>query len=221
MMKRVPEPELMDQDTQASAYASADFEAPHSQFIELFRETFSYLDPAGMVLDLGCGPADITLRFARAFPDSYLHGVDGARAMLNYGQQAVDAAGLDARISLIEAHLPTTTLPRSEYEVVISNSLLHHLADPMVLWRTIRQFAGVGAPVFVMDLMRPESQAEARQLQLRYAAEEPAILQQDFYHSLCAAYTPAEVEQQLVTAHLDFAVRVVSDRHFVVAGVMP
>ncbi|MCG6936128.1 MAG: class I SAM-dependent methyltransferase, partial [Proteobacteria bacterium] len=73
-MKRVPEPELMDEDAQARAYASANFEAPHSQFIELFRETFPDLSPAGMVLDLGCGPADITLRFAQAFPACRLQG---------------------------------------------------------------------------------------------------------------------------------------------------
>jgi ubiquinone/menaquinone biosynthesis C-methylase UbiE len=221
MMKRVPEPELMDEDAQARAYASANFEAPHSQFIELFRETFPDLSPAGMVLDLGCGPADITLRFAQAFPACRLQGVDGARAMLNYGQHAVESAGLDSRVSLIHAHLPTPTLPRNDYDVVISNSLLHHLADPMVLWQAIRQFTCAGAPVFVMDLMRPVSQAEARQFQQRYAADEPAILQQDFFHSLCAAYTPAEVERQLELAQLDFEINVVSDRHFVVAGVMP
>ena len=34
---RTPEPELMDADEQAEAYASADFEDAHSRLIRLFR----------------------------------------------------------------------------------------------------------------------------------------------------------------------------------------
>ena len=38
-MKRIPEPELMLKPDQVSAYAEADFEEPHSNFINLFKET--------------------------------------------------------------------------------------------------------------------------------------------------------------------------------------
>jgi cyclopropane fatty-acyl-phospholipid synthase-like methyltransferase len=220
-MQRIPEPELMDDEAQARAYAEADFEAPHSYFIELFQQTFPNLNVGGCVLDLGCGPADISLRFARAYPDCEIHGVDAAIAMLAFGDQAIQQANLDQRIRLISGYLPGATLPRQDYDVVISNSLLHHLADPLTLWQAIKDYAVAGAPVFVMDLMRPSSQQQAQMLVTEYAADEPPVLQHDFYHSLLAAYTPQEVEQQLITAHLDFTVSIVSDRHFVVAGVMP
>lgn len=220
-MKRIPEPELMEDEAQARAYAQADFGEPHDHFIELFRKHFPGWQARGRVLDLGCGPADITLRFARAFPACRLLGVDGAQAMLDYGRQAVAAAGLESRVTLVRARLPEAVLPDQDYDAVISNSLLHHLAEPMVLWESIRRYAGTGAPVFVMDLMRPDSRATARDLQQRYAADEPPVLQQDFYHSLLAAYTPEEVEAQLTMAQLPFEVRVVSDRHLVVSGIMP
>ena len=38
-MKRIPEPEFMCDKKQASAYARADFEAPHSNFIDLLKLT--------------------------------------------------------------------------------------------------------------------------------------------------------------------------------------
>ncbi|HEX6174620.1 MAG TPA: SAM-dependent methyltransferase, partial [Candidatus Binatia bacterium] len=62
-MERIPEPELMDEDEQARAYALADFAEPHNHFVELFRECFPDEAITGHVLDLGCGPADVTLRF--------------------------------------------------------------------------------------------------------------------------------------------------------------
>jgi ubiquinone/menaquinone biosynthesis C-methylase UbiE len=219
-MQRIPEPELMDDEAQARAYAEADFEAPHSYFIELFQQTFPALSITGSVLDLGCGPADISLRFARAYPDCEIHGVDAAVAMLAYGDKAIQQAKLGDRIHLVPGYLPGARLPRQQYEAVISNSLLHHLADPMTLWQAVQKYAAPGAPVFIMDLMRPISQTRAQALMAEYAADEPPVLQHDFYHSLLAAYTPQEVEQQLSSLALPLSVRVVSDRHLVVSGKM-
>ncbi|MCP4716998.1 MAG: class I SAM-dependent methyltransferase, partial [Deltaproteobacteria bacterium] len=67
-MQRIAEPELMLDKEQARAYAEADFDEPHSMFIDLFRERFRERECEGYVLDLGCGPGDITFRFARAYP---------------------------------------------------------------------------------------------------------------------------------------------------------
>ena len=39
--------------------------------------------------------------------------------------------------------------------MIFTNSLLHHLADPAVLWSTIRDWSNPGCKVFVMDLLRP------------------------------------------------------------------
>jgi len=217
-MRRTPEPELMTSDEQAQAYAEADFEIPHEMFMELFQEHFPD-EVTGPVLDLGCGPADITRRFAQAFEKCQIDGVDGSENMLKYGHAALKKYGLTHRIRLIPGHLPEAPLPLGHYEVVISNSLLHHLAQPRVLWETIKTVAKPRSRVFVMDLMRPESFHQVEILVKQYAAGEPKILQRDFFNSLCAAYRIDEVEAQLQEANLKhFQVHEVSDRHFMVTG---
>ena len=220
-MQRIPEPELMDDEAQARAYAEADFEAPHSYFIELFQQTFPGLNISGSVLDLGCGPADISLRFAKAYPECEVHGVDGAAAMLAFGDKAIGRARLQDRIRLVQGYLPGVSLPLQQYGTVICNSLLHHLADPMTLWQTVQEYAAPAAPVFIMDLMRPASTLQAQALMDEYASGEPEVLQHDFYRSLLAAYTPQEVQQQLSVLAMPLSVSVVSDRHLIVAGRMP
>lgn len=217
-MKRIPEPELMDEAAQARAYAEADFSAPHQRFIELFREQFPGLEPQGGVLDLGCGPGDITRRFARTFPSCSVHGLDGAAAMLRHAEALQQGSGLETRIRYIHGYLPGAALPLERYATIISNSLLHHLADPMVLWHSIIRHGAPGAAVFVMDLRRPDSRAAAGAMVGLYAAGEPEVLRHDFFHSLLAAYTPEEVAAQLAAAGLRLAVTVVSDRHFTVSG---
>lgn len=219
MMERVPEPELMDEDEQAKAYAEADFDEAHSRFIALFQEHFPELTD-GTVLDLGCGPGDITFRFARAHPRATVHGVDGSDAMLHYGRVAL--AGdpkLARRVELITGFLPGATLPRTSYDAVISNSLLHHLHDPSVLWDSVRKFAAKGAPIYIMDLLRPELDRDVDRLVETYAGSEPDVLRRDFHASLKAAFTVPEVNEQLRRAGLSHLnVKTVSDRHLLVTG---
>lgn len=215
-MDRIPEPELMNDLEQAYAYANADFSEPHQAFVRYFQERFPEFE-RGHVLDLGCGPADVAMRFARAYPAVSITGIDGAEAMLALGRELLARHDLAGRVSLVQACLPTP-LERG-YDAIISNSLLHHLADPAVLWEAIKQSAKPGAPVFVMDLLRPHSIEAAERLAATYAADAPAVLRKDFFNSLLAAYQPDEIALQLRAARLGkFSIEQVSDRHVVIWG---
>ena len=86
-VKRVPEPELMDEPEQAEAYANADFEEPHSRIIEWFDAEFPGIRIKGSILDLGCGPGDVTFRFGRRFPEATITAVDGSAAMIGLANE--------------------------------------------------------------------------------------------------------------------------------------
>ena len=105
------------------------------------------------------------------------------------------------------------------YDLVISNSLLHHLPEPGILWDAVKRLGKPGARVVVMDLARPESEQRAWELVETYSGQEPTLLKTDFHHSLCAAYRPEEVREGLVAAGLGcLRVERVSDRHWLVTG---
>lgn len=221
-MQRQPEPQLMDAPDQAAAYAQADFSAPHQFLVEQISRLLPKLPVAARVLDLGCGPADVTVRFARAFPGWHIDGVDGAPAMLELGRAHVAAAGLGARVRLHQAVLPGDPLPGRGYQVILGNSLLHHLHRPQVLWQAVRAAAAPGAAVYVTDLRRPADEGSLRQLVDAYSAPEPAVLRRDFEASLRAAFTVQEVRAQLVLAGLtNLVVTELSDRHLAVSGRAP
>ncbi len=218
-MKRTPEPELMDAPAQAKAYAEADFSESNALFVELFQAAWGDASPQGRVLDLGCGPADIPIRIAKAFPQLSIDAVDGSESMLRCAREAVSAAGLSDRINLTRRRLPDERLEAASYGAVISNSLLHHMADPHDLWNTVTRCAGLGAAVVVMDLLRPDHEAALDRLIEVYAADAPDVLRQDFRASLCAAYTLEEVAAQLEATNLSqLEPRQVSDRHWAVSG---
>lgn len=213
-MKRKPEPELMLDETQVRAYADADFEEPHSHFMTLLNDRLGMPAPAGLALDLGCGAGDISRRCAAAFPGWQIDGVDGSATMLAVAR---DMTPDDAPIRYREIQLPAPA-PAQRYDLIISNSLLHHLAEPAVLWATIRAWSNDPCRVFVMDLLRPADRETAQALVEQYAAGEPDVLRHDFLHSLYAAYTDAEIRAQVRAAGLSLRVEVVSDRHIIAWG---
>jgi 2-phosphoglycolate phosphatase len=223
-MERKPEPELMDEAAQARAYAEADFEVPHSRVIELFRATFPSEEIEGDVLDLGCGPGDIAIRFARAYRRCRVIGLDGAAAMLQEGRLRLFAGAADVRerVLLVHGRLPDVSLHGQTFDTIVSNSLLHHLHDPQVLWQAVRKFGRPGAKLFVVDLRRPASRKVAHELTEKYCVGEPDVLRHDFHNSLLAAFTPEEIRAQLEAVGLGhLAVAVISDRHVLIHGRLP
>jgi len=216
-MQRALEPELMDDPEQALVYARADFEEENQGFVARFLESYPDLKDVHM-LDLGCGPADIPIRLARALPECRVTGVDGSAPMIALGREAVRAAGLADRVTLQCERFQDMVLAEKA-DAVISNSLLHHVPNALQFWYALRQLAKPGAVVLVMDLLRPDSPEEAQVLVDRYAAAEPAILRRDFYHSLLAAFTDDEVAAQLTEMNLSrLLIDVPDDRHWVVGG---
>jgi SAM-dependent methyltransferase len=236
-LKRILEPELMLSSQQALAYARADFSSAHSLYPKLFAAEFPHRKRKALVLDLGCGPCDVTRRFAQANPGWKFHALDGSPAMLKQARKILRCSGASVtrrlfratnittggsqsrRYTLIHGVIPNVELPVTGYDVILSSSLLHHLADPGVLWDTIGRYAKPKTLVFVVDLRRPASRAAARQLMEQYARNEPAILRRDFENSLRAAFTPVEVRRQLRQAGLTtLRVRTITDRHLMVTG---
>ncbi|MDH4079289.1 MAG: class I SAM-dependent methyltransferase [Nitrospira sp.] len=218
-MDRVLEPELMDDPRQAEAYAQADFEKENQGFVERFRECFPEF-AQGTVLDLGCGPGDIPIRFAKLYPACQVIGVDASAPMIQFGEQAVQQAGLTDRITLRCERYEEVAGARIA-DAAISNSLLHHLPNPLQFWQKLRQLVKPGAPVLVMDLLRPESPEAAQAIVDQYAANEPDILRRDFHNSLLAALTEDEIGSQLARMNLTrLLIDIPDDRHWVVGGII-
>jgi SAM-dependent methyltransferase len=209
-MQRSVEPELMDDPLQVQAYAQADFGATDQALVErlvgIFGESLGD-GPGPRLVDLGCGPGNISFRLAERFPQASVLGLDGAAAMLEVAQQALaqralGCPGLADRLGFAKVLLGPETLPFGGFTAVVSNSLLHHLHDPQALWRHLRQLAAPGAAIYIKDLRRPATPEAALALQQMHLAAVPPLLQRDYLASLHAAFEPAEVEAQLRAAGL-------------------
>lgn len=216
MMPRILEPEIMDDPAQALAYSKADFEEENQGFVDRFREYYTDLTQ-GHVVDLGCGPGDIAIRMARALPLLRVTGVDASRPMIDIGMHAVKEAGLSDRITFRCERFQSCKVDLAD--AIVSNSLLHHVPNPLQFWYAVKRLVKPGGIVLVMDLLRPGSREDAQALVELYATDEPALLRRDFFNSLLAAFTEDEVAAQLAELNLSrLLIDVPDDRHWIVGG---
>jgi ubiquinone/menaquinone biosynthesis C-methylase UbiE len=217
-MERVLEPEIMEDAEQALAYAKADFSTSNQWYVDHLVADFP--ENLGNVLDIGCGPADVPVRLVRAHPTIRITAIDGSAAMLELAQKAVEGARLQKRIATVQGYIPGLPFDEHSFDAVLSKDLLHHLPDPMVLWSEARRLGRRGAAVYVMDLFRPASTDAARAIVETVAGNEHPILKEDFYNSLCAAFTVEEVRSQVRQAGLGLDIIQISDRHMLIRGLL-
>ncbi|MCP9777375.1 MULTISPECIES: class I SAM-dependent methyltransferase [unclassified Cyanobium] len=204
-MQRIPEPELMDKAGQVLAYAQADFATSDAAMVERLAQLCGD-DPGTALVDLGCGPGNISLLLAARWPAAKVLGIDGAPRMLAVARERLAGASPDlaARLRFKQALLPLAIAGELEahFSAVVCNSLLHHLHDPAVLWQTVTQLGSPGAFVYVQDLRRPDNAEAVEALVVSEMEGAPEVLRRDYRASLHAAFTPEEVQQQLEQAGL-------------------
>lgn len=212
MLERVLEQEVMDTLEDAEEYAAID----NSEVNEVFVAQALELAPkSGYVLDIGTGPAEIAIMLAQRAPGLRVLGIDLGQHMLGTAAENVKAAGLDHRVQILRADAKATGLAPGSFDMVISNSLVHHIPEPIQLFKEIKRVAAPGAALFLKDLHRPDSAEHHRRLVEQYAAECTPYQRRGFSESLHAGLTVAEVIQMCHEAGLDGgSVTRCSDRHW-------
>ena len=227
-MQRCPEPELMNAPDQVVAYAEADFSSGDHSVIERLSELIDHsrtvLPSAHLILDLGCGPGNISERLAARWPLSEVIGLDGAPSMIGIANQRLSClspAIHNLTYLLVDlSHSCLDDIPQIKgASVIVSNSLLHHLHNPQRLWASMKQLAVPNAFMLHRDLRRPSNEQEVDALCDRYVSNSPSVLQRDFRASLIAAFTVDEVREQLDEAGMgQFTVMELDDRYLEVSG---
>jgi ubiquinone/menaquinone biosynthesis C-methylase UbiE len=212
MIERVLEPEVMDTQEDADEYAGIDNTAVNDEFV---TQALSLAPPSGAVLDVGTGPGDIAILLARRAPGLRVVAVDLGERMLAMARARIAGSDVADRIEVSKADAKATGRPSASFDMVLCNSLVHHIPDPLLFFAEVKRVARPGAAIFVKDLHRPDSEAEHAQLVDRYAGDCTPYQRRLFSDSLRAALTVPEVEALCRRLEMpDVRVRKCSDRHW-------
>ena len=212
-LPRTLEPEIMDEVDDAIDYDGMNHAAVNALFV---RDLLEFASPLPTpVLDVGTGTAQIPIELARRAAGAVVHGVDAAASMIELGRRNIERAGFSASITLDRSDARTLPYSHGEWLCVISNSLIHHIAEPLDVLREMTRLLQPNGRLFVRDLARPDSSEAVDAIVATYAKEEAEHARRLFRDSLHAALTLEEIRSLVV--ELGYAAETVtmtSDRHW-------
>jgi len=213
MLPRVLEPEVMDTAEEAAEYDAMD----HGGINRRFCEDLLLLGPEPRrVVDVGTGTARIPVVLCELHPRCSIVATDLAEHMLAVARQNI--RGLEARISLVRVDAKGSTLPAHAFDVVMSNSIVHHIPEPARFFAEAARLCAPGGLIFVRDLERPRDEAALQSLVATYAANDTPKQRGLFEDSLRAALTVEEVCELVAAMGIPkTTVMRTSDRHWTLA----
>jgi len=212
MLERILEPEVMDTVEEASDYDQMDHSLVNRTFVDDLIDADC---PDGLLLDLGTGTAQIPVELCQRLPGLRVLAVDLAGYMLDIANVNVEAASLSEAISLDQVDAKELPYDDDEFDAVISNSIVHHIPDPLLVLKEAVRVTRPEGMLFFRDLMRPDTQQELDELVQQYAGEEVDHAQQMFRDSLHAALRVDELADMIQSLGFDRnGVAASSDRHW-------
>ena len=215
MLARILEPEIMDTEEDASQYDAI----PNDDVNLIYVEEVLSLVPlsATTLIDLGTGPAHIPILFATKRPNLNITAIELADNMITLAKKNIQRVGLSARIKIEKQDVKNTSFAKHSFDVVTSNSIVHHIHNPIELFIEAKRLAKLHSVIYFKDLLRPKSLGELEHLVELYAADVNEYQRELFYHSLHAALTLDEVRDCAMTAGFANAIIVqTSDRHWTI-----
>ena len=204
----------MENTEQARAYSCADFSESNNIFVNnLFR--VSKINNKTKILDIGCGDGEIPIQILKR-KNCDITAVDGSEAMLDEFYKKVKINKL-TNIKIMNSLINDELLVDSKFDIVMSNSLVHHINDIKSFWKNLIRLTDDNGIILCMDLQRPDDESSLTNLLQTYGGNN-STLKKDFENSLRAAYTIDEIKSQLNEINkISFTIKPVSDRHFFVS----
>ena len=202
-MERIPEPELMVEKEQVISYDEADFSEGEVNLINqinyyLLRKNIS-LGEKDLIVDLGCGPGNISEKLAIKWPNTEVVGIDGSKEMILRAEYNKSISTNQKKLKNLSyicsdiKDIKSNNLLKKRISLLVSNSLIHHITNLEDFFNTIRSLSNKNTVNFHKDLKRPLDEKSALALKAQCSTKYNKILTNDYYASLRASYTFKEL----------------------------
>jgi ubiquinone/menaquinone biosynthesis C-methylase UbiE len=199
-LQRVAEPEVMDDSAEVEAYSSATAQSYLNAIDDTFVEHAARLARGrerGRALDIGTGPGQIVLKLARQLTRWKFIGVDRSPNMIAQGLASLGtAAELAGRVQFYVADGNQLPFRDWTFDLVVCNSVLHHLAEPQKLLTEITRLAKPGGAILLRDLRRPSRLAYPLHVR-RHGRHYQGLMYKLYCDSVRSAYTVEELQDLL------------------------
>ncbi|HEX5482883.1 MAG TPA: class I SAM-dependent methyltransferase [Terriglobia bacterium] len=201
-LSRRPEPEVMDDAGEVDAYSSA----AAQDYLDALDNTL--VDQAlslgitkGKALDAGTGPGSIPVKMARRCPGLEVIGIDRSPEMIETARRLARQQALHDHVRFCMADANELCFPSATFDLVMSNSVLHHLSRPVAALDEMARVTKPQGMVLIRDLRRPSRVAFGAHVAW-YGRHYSGKMKALYESSARAAYTPQELKEMIRSSAL-------------------
>ncbi|MBD2667337.1 hypothetical protein B6N60_04729 [Richelia sinica FACHB-800] len=214
-MLRHLEPEVMDSWEEATAYDAMDFSEVNMAFAQ---QTITLGPPQqALVLDAGTGTARIPILICQMRQKWQIVAIDLAQNMLQIAGKHIQTHNLQQQIKLEFVDAKCLPYKDQQFDMVISNSLVHHLPHPLVFFQELKRVLKPHGAILIRDLFRPANEESLNLLVASMCEDFDQDQKKLVRDSLCAALTVEEVTDLVTQVGLQGVhIYQSSDRHWTV-----
>jgi ubiquinone/menaquinone biosynthesis C-methylase UbiE len=152
----------------------------------------------GRVLDIGTGPGWIPIELGLRHPDWEIWALDASEEMLTRARQHAVEAGVGQQVQFIHGSATNLPFAAGQFDLVVSNYLLHHLEQPERFIAEAVRVTCDGGKTVIKDLCRlPGWRADLLALFARHILRYNAQQVRMYRESIGAALTCAEAREAL------------------------
>ena len=159
-LERILEPEVMDTTEEADGYAAMDHTGSGGAFVDRLIE----LGAEGYALDIGTGPGTIPLLACERIANLRIMAVDLSPKMLAHAERLRQGSPHKDRIKFQLADAKGLPFEDRSFDVVFSNTILHHIPDPTHMLIEAARLLRPGGTLLIRDLYRPRTKDELDEL---------------------------------------------------------
>lgn len=194
---RIPEPEVMESYDEMEAYSSAAAQRHLERLDNEFVDHVVRLGvTSGLALDVGTGPGQIPVKLALRLPEIRIIGLDLSEPMLAKARQEAQKHGVADRVQFLIGDAKRLGFPDAHFDLLISNSLLHHVTDPLAILNELARVAKPHGAILLRDLRRPSALALPFHT-FWHGRHYRGLMKKLFVDSVRAAYTEEELRKLL------------------------
>ena len=210
-MDRKAEPEFMNTKDQVDSYSVADFSKGEIKFIQLIKNYLKkyniHLNRNDLIVDLGCGPGNISEKLSIEWPNTPVIGIDGSKEMIDKAKirknsQEKSLNNLNYLCADIKNIKLADISDKKHINLLVSNSLIHHLTHINEFFECVISLSGENTLNFHKDLIRPINKKYALELKAKCASKYNETLTNDYYASLQASYRADELRKLILEKNL-------------------
>jgi ubiquinone/menaquinone biosynthesis C-methylase UbiE len=136
----------------------------------LTTELLPEIAGARRLLDVGCGPGQITVFLAERLPEAEVWGVDLAPTMIDLARGHAAASPAVARLHFDVADVARLPFPSGAFDAIVSTGSIKHWPDPVAGLRELHRVLAPGGRAFVAEMNRlaPPEAVGAQRRRLRH-----------------------------------------------------